>query len=108
MKKIGKRIAAFLITLCTIFTALPVDGIHLVEAKAAEEVNYVTKIEWLKALTDAFEFEVEEDNYPDNYFTDSKELTKGEYYTLMLATQSQVQIIRFLMHQEERMLENTQ
>ena len=46
----------------------------------------VTRIEWLTALTDAFEMSVEEDNYPDNYYSDIN-ATSEYYYDVMLATE---------------------
>ncbi|GEM_PF-845848 len=46
----------------------------------------VTRIEWLHQLTQTFEMKVEEDNYPDNYFSDVDSSSKY-YYDLMLATE---------------------
>ena len=51
------------------------------EGKTSEET--VTRLEWLKALTVAFEMEVEEDNYPDNYYSDI-DATSSDYYDVML------------------------
>ena len=46
----------------------------------------VTRIEWLHQLTQTFEMKVEEDNYPDNYFSDV-DSSSEYYYDLMLATE---------------------
>ena len=51
-----------------------------------EPSNAVTRIEWLAALTDVFEMSVEEDNYPDNYYSDIN-ATSEYYYDVMLATE---------------------
>ena len=32
--------------------------------------DYITRVEWLHSLTETFNMTVEEDNYPDNYFSD--------------------------------------
>lgn len=46
----------------------------------------VTRLEWLTALTTTFEMEVEEENYPDNYYSDI-DSTHANYYEIMLATE---------------------
>ena len=46
----------------------------------------VTRLEWLKALTEVFEMSVEEDNYPDNYYSDI-DANSEDYYDIMLATE---------------------
>ena len=46
----------------------------------------VSRIQWLKELTEAFEMSVEEDNYPDNYYSDI-DSSYADYYTVMLATE---------------------
>ncbi len=46
----------------------------------------VTRIEWLKELNALFEISVEEDNYPDNYYSDVDD-TDADYYDIMLATE---------------------
>ena len=51
-----------------------------------EHLGEVTRIEWLKALTQAFEMTVDEDNYPDNYYSDM-DMTSENYYDVMLATE---------------------
>ena len=49
------------------------------EAKAG---NSVTRLEWLKALTSTFGLAVEEDNYPDNYYSDI-DTSSADYYDVM-------------------------
>ena len=51
-----------------------------------KEMDEVTRIEWLKALTETFEMTVEEDNYPDNYYSDMDSSSEN-YYEVMLATE---------------------
>ena len=46
----------------------------------------VSRIQWLKELTEVFEMSVEEDNYPDNYYSDI-DSSYADYYTVMLATE---------------------
>lgn len=46
----------------------------------------VSRIQWLKELTEAFGMSVEEDNYPDNYYSDI-DSSYADYYTVMLATE---------------------
>jgi uncharacterized repeat protein (TIGR02543 family) len=46
----------------------------------------VSRIEWLKGLAETFDFSVEEDNYPDNYYADVSSDSE-DYYTVMLATE---------------------
>ncbi len=59
-----------------------------VETFAAEPKagNSVTRLEWLKALTSTFGLAVEEDNYPDNYYSDI-DASSADYYDVMLATE---------------------
>ncbi len=45
----------------------------------------VSRIEWLRELTSAFELNLEKENYPDNYYSDIS--TSSEYYhDIMVAT----------------------
>ena len=51
----------------------------------AEETS-ITRVQWLHDLTELFDMTVEEDNYPDNYFSDISD--KDEYYRdVMVATE---------------------
>ncbi len=70
------------------------------EAQAAEEnanvylnlltrsgsTDSVTRIEWLEALVNTFQMTVEEENYPDNYYSDI-DASSECYRTAMLATE---------------------
>ena len=58
----------------------------LPEVLASGDTTPVSRITWLKELTEAFEMTVEEDNYPDNYYSDI-DTSYAEYYTVMLATE---------------------
>lgn len=55
-------------------------------AKEVKSNDVVTRLEWLKALTSTFDFMVEEDNYPDNYYSDL-DVNSSDYYDIMLATE---------------------
>ena len=46
----------------------------------------ITRIEWLNALTNTFEMTVEENNYPDNYFSDISP-DSSYYHNVMLAAE---------------------
>ncbi len=46
----------------------------------------VSRVEWLSELTALFEMSVEQDNYPDNYFSDI-DSSSPYYYAVMLATE---------------------
>ena len=67
-----------------VMTAMLVSGMATMKVDAA--TGEVSRIEWLKQLTAAFQMSVEEDNYPDNYYADIDSSYK-EYYTVMLATE---------------------
>lgn len=53
---------------------------------AGASPDTVTRVQWLQKLEETFEFSVEEDNYPDNYYAD---LSSGseDYHVIMLATE---------------------
>ncbi len=44
----------------------------------AGDGNYITRVQWLQALVKTFDMTVEEDNYPDNYFSDLS--SSASYY----------------------------
>lgn len=50
------------------------------------DLTPVTRIQWLHELTTLFEMTVEEDNYPDNYYSDITS-SSNYYYDVMLATE---------------------
>ncbi len=99
-----RRILAGVISVIMIFTALPLDAfaaqtdnvvIQNNSAKSTTEKpevlkteggDEVTRLEWLTALTQTFEMTVEEDNYPDNYYSDIS-ADHENYYEIMLATE---------------------
>ncbi len=51
-----------------------------------ETQTTVTRGEWIKELVATFEMSVDEDNYPDNYFSDINKDSKY-YYDIMVATE---------------------
>ena len=54
---------------------------------ASETTNTtVTRAEWIQKLVETFEMTVEDDNYPDNYFSDLKSSSKY-YYDILVAVQ---------------------
>lgn len=63
------------------------DSLSLLPAvQASVEEAEVTRIQWLHEVTTLFEMTVEENNYPDNYYSDMN--TESEYYyDVMLATE---------------------
>ena len=83
-----KKIYGLLITFCLVIGLLGGSVLELnAEQQTESESNVeVTRLEWLKALTEAFEMQVEEHNYPDNYYSDI-DATSEDYYDIMLATE---------------------
>ena len=82
MKKARRLITSLLLFCIVTVTALA--GAMTVNAKA--QTGEVSRIEWLKQLTGAFNMSVEEKNYPDNYYADISSDYEN-YYTVMLATE---------------------
>lgn len=83
-----KKISIGMIVLCLVLglfggNSLNVRATELPDSQSTVEV---TRLEWLKALTEAFQMEVEESNYPDNYYTDI-DASSEDYYDIMLATE---------------------
>ncbi|MCM1091421.1 MAG: leucine-rich repeat protein [Butyrivibrio sp.] len=58
---------------------------NVVSMSAAGDAE-VSRIQWLTELTTVFEMTVEEDNYPDNYYSDITS-DDANYYEVMLATE---------------------
>ena len=79
---LGKKMIAFLLAITLCFQLAGMESLTL-EVKAG---NSVTRLEWLKALTSTFGLAVEEDNYPDNYYSDI-DASSADYYDVMLATE---------------------
>ena len=58
----------------------------MLPAKVRAADQTITRVQWLHDLTELFNMTVEEDNYPDNYFSDISE--QDEYYRdVMVATE---------------------
>ena len=60
-----QKLIALMLVLCSV-------GALLVPQVMAEE-KPVSRIEWVRQLVKAFDMTVEEDNYPDNYYSDMEE-----------------------------------
>ena len=80
-----RRVLAAVLCMAVAVTAA-LAGVPAVKVQAAESGGTVTRLAWLKALTQTFEMSVEEDNYPDNYYTDI-DAASPDYYDVMLATE---------------------
>ena len=82
-----KRIISILLAL-VMFTALLPSGL-IGTAEAAESASAetgVSRIEWVQQLVETFDMTVEEDNYPDNYYSDMDESSSG-YRDLLVAVE---------------------
>ncbi len=76
-----RRIMALALVLCLALTLAPASVLA-----ADEETETITRVEWLQKLVALFEMSVEEENYPDNYFSDID--AESEYYhDVMLAAE---------------------
>ena len=82
MKKLQKWLTS-LLAMCVI-AVMSFTGMATVNVNAAS--GDVSRIQWLKLLTGAFNMSVEEKNYPDNYYADISSDYEN-YYTVMLATE---------------------
>ncbi len=79
-KKIKSLFHVFLLA-CILTIAVP----EIIMA-SDQGTNTVTRAEWLKDLVETFEMTVEDDNYPDNYFSDL-DVTSDYYYDILVAVQ---------------------
>ncbi len=77
-----KRLIAMVLTVAMVMSALPAEALAA-EQRAAGDVS---RVDWLCDLIDLFGMTVEEDNYPDNYFSDI-DATYEKYYEIMVATE---------------------
>ena len=73
-----QKLIALMLVLCSV-------GALLVPQVMAEE-KPVSRIEWVRQLVKAFDMTVEEDNYPDNYYSDMEETSAG-YRDLLVAVE---------------------
>jgi hypothetical protein len=92
-----KRILAFFLAVLMIFGTLPstVFADESGSLSETEDINEtsdssdsVTRAEWLTKLTEQFEFYVEEDNYPDNYFGDLSADSESYYVIIQKGIRS--------------------
>ena len=82
MQNKSTKIISLLIMVLTVFMVYGVTNVLAAETKASNDKNIVTRAEWLSDLVDTFEMTVEDDNYPDNYFSDLQ--SSSEYYHKIL------------------------
>lgn len=82
MLKSIRKILAVLLSLAMIITLLP----QHVKAETQPKAGQCTRIEWLSKLTKTFAMDVDDENYPDNYFADLDE-SSAYYYDALLAVQ---------------------
>ena len=73
-----QKLIALILVLCSV-------GALLVPQVMAEE-KPVSRIEWVQQLVKTFGMTVEEDNYPDNYYSDMEETSTG-YRDLLVAVE---------------------
>ena len=73
-----QKLIALILVLCSV-------GALLVPQVMAEE-KPVSRIEWVQQLVKAFDMTVEENNYPDNYYSDMEETSAG-YRDLLVAVE---------------------
>jgi hypothetical protein len=73
-----QKLIALMLVLCSV-------GALLVPHAMAEE-KPVSRIEWVQQLVKAFDMTVEENNYPDNYYSDMEETSAG-YRDLLVAVE---------------------
>ena len=73
-----QKLIALILVLCSV-------GALLVPHAMAEE-KPVSRIEWVQQLVKAFDMTVEENNYPDNYYSDMEETSAG-YRDLLVAVE---------------------
>ena len=73
-----QKLIALILVLCSV-------GALLVPQAMAEE-KPVSRIEWVQQLVKAFDMTVEENNYPDNYYSDMEETSAG-YRDLLVAVE---------------------
>ncbi len=73
-----KRILSMVLAVILLATLIPLQSF------AAE--SEVTRIQWLQKLTETFDMTVEEDNYPDNYYSDISS-SDSYYRDVMVATE---------------------
>ena len=82
-----KRIVSILLALVMFATLLPAGLIGTAEAAESTGAEAgVSRIEWVQQLVETFNMTVEEDNYPDNYYSDMDESSPG-YRDLLVAVE---------------------
>ena len=81
MKKINKRLFCCFFAMCMLTIIMP-----LRTFAAQVDNNSLTRAKWLSDLVKTFEMKVEDNNYPDNYFSDL-ESSSEYYYDVLVAVQ---------------------
>lgn len=85
-RKRNNSIAQTFLFVMILAMLLQLATLRISAAEASQANDFVTRLEWLKALTETFGFTVEEENYPDNYYSDV-DSDSADYYEIMLATE---------------------
>lgn len=77
MRILIKKLISFILVFAMVLEMIPAEwaGSKVVYA---EDTTVITRVQWVHDLTELFGMTVEEDNYPDNYFSDISE--ESEYY----------------------------
>ena len=86
MKKRNSKVISLIMLLLTVLMVYGGTNVFAAETKSAEDKTTVTRAEWLSDLVDTFEMKVEDDNYPDNYFSDLQSSSEY-YYKVLVAVQ---------------------
>ena len=86
MKKRNSKVISLIMLLLVVLMVYGRTNVFAAETKSAENKTTVTRAEWLSDLVDTFEMKVEDDNYPDNYFSDLQSSSEY-YYKVLVAVQ---------------------
>ena len=86
MKKKSSKAISLIMLFLTVLMFWGGTNVFAAENQKSDSKNIVTRAEWLSDLVDTFEMTVEDDNYPDNYFSDLQSSSEY-YYKVLVAVQ---------------------
>ena len=86
MKKKSSKAISLIMLFLTVLMFWGGTNVFAAENQKSDSKNIVTRAEWLSDLVDTFEMTVEDDNYPDNYFSDLQSSSEY-YYKILVAVQ---------------------
>ena len=86
MKKKSSKAISLIMLFLTVLMFWGGTNVFAAENQKSDSKNIVTRAEWLSDLVDTFEMKVEDDNYPDNYFSDLQSSSEY-YYKILVAVQ---------------------